>query len=265
MPQPVFVISCHRSGSTLLRLILDSHDQIACPPESKFISGLEAFTNYPQVWHALSTLGLKRRDTMRHLRTITESILMDYTRSRGKRRWIDKTPNYFRLISFIDELFEGEALFIVLVRHPLDCVASLYEIFPSSTHFDPDITEAVRKWGNNLLSCARYWCYVYDEVASGMNRLSSRVHITRYEELVTSPSVVISDLLAFIGESYVDGLVERTFNIQHDQGFQDKKIETATRIHSDSVGRWRTWSQDEIEHLWTTVQTTAERYGYSLL
>ena len=32
--RPVFVLSVARSGSTLLRFILDSHPELACPPET---------------------------------------------------------------------------------------------------------------------------------------------------------------------------------------------------------------------------------------
>src|SRR3954462_15908459 len=45
---PAFLVGCHRSGTTLLRRLLDSHPHIACPPESKFIAGFEAFLTYPQ-------------------------------------------------------------------------------------------------------------------------------------------------------------------------------------------------------------------------
>ena len=33
----IFIFGCQRSGTTLLRYLLDSHSKIACPPETKFI------------------------------------------------------------------------------------------------------------------------------------------------------------------------------------------------------------------------------------
>ncbi len=37
---PVFVVGCPRSGTTLLRLMLDAHPSLAIPPESHFIPGV---------------------------------------------------------------------------------------------------------------------------------------------------------------------------------------------------------------------------------
>ena len=34
---PIFILGCQRSGTSLIRRILDSHSSIACPPESGFI------------------------------------------------------------------------------------------------------------------------------------------------------------------------------------------------------------------------------------
>ena len=33
-PEPVFVLCAARSGSTLLRFVLDAHPDLACPPET---------------------------------------------------------------------------------------------------------------------------------------------------------------------------------------------------------------------------------------
>ena len=36
----IFLIGCQRSGTSLLRRIVDSHPRIACPPETSFVQPL---------------------------------------------------------------------------------------------------------------------------------------------------------------------------------------------------------------------------------
>ncbi len=57
MSSPIFLTGCHRSGTTLARYLLDAHPNLACPPESKFIAGLEAFLMYPQALRGLASIG----------------------------------------------------------------------------------------------------------------------------------------------------------------------------------------------------------------
>ena len=44
---PVFIVGTMRSGSTLLRLILDSHPNIAIAPETAFTDALAAVRDNP--------------------------------------------------------------------------------------------------------------------------------------------------------------------------------------------------------------------------
>lgn len=38
---PIFIVGCQRSGTTMLRLILDSHPRISCGPETRFLEDME--------------------------------------------------------------------------------------------------------------------------------------------------------------------------------------------------------------------------------
>src|SRR5215472_3984507 len=51
---PIFVLTTSRSGSTLLRFILDSHPDIACPPETS-IAGTAA--QLARTWHIVENAG----------------------------------------------------------------------------------------------------------------------------------------------------------------------------------------------------------------
>ena len=56
---PIFVVGCHRSGTTLFRLILDSHPAISCGPETRFLADLEKITNDAN-WARMSLYGLSK-------------------------------------------------------------------------------------------------------------------------------------------------------------------------------------------------------------
>jgi hypothetical protein len=261
---PIFVVGSHRSGSTLLRLMLDSHEHIACPPESKFIAGLNEFIHYPQVLLALGSMGFNRSALYSRLGEFVNSIHMDYATRSGKRRWADKTPNYYRLVNFIDELFCRNVLFLVMVRHPLDTIASLREIlFPWFYNSDPDLTAWVNRYGDDKYSFARLWTEVYGRLYVNMQADSGRFHVVRYEDIVRWPDSTLQETMAFLDESCSSALVDRVFNIKHDAGFQDPKITKTAVVHGESVNRWRTWPDGEVAALWEMVEAVAKCFGYS--
>ena len=44
---PIFIVGCPRSGTTLIRVILDSHPNICCGPETHIIDKInEAYHDY---------------------------------------------------------------------------------------------------------------------------------------------------------------------------------------------------------------------------
>jgi protein-tyrosine sulfotransferase len=263
---PAFLVGCHRSGTTLVRYLLDAHPRLACPPESKFIAGIEAFLRYPQTAEALHFLGATS-DIWIGLRSLISIVLDGYARRHNKLRWIDKTPNYYRILPLIDQIFDHHVLYLLMVRHPLDCISSLEEApsftAPLDSQQDPDVGRVLAIYGHNRCGWARYWV----EVNSSLHRFAclapTRCLLFRYEDLVNSPDAVVGTIGLFLDESMPPRLIEDAFLVEHSLGYEDWKIRQTHSILTSRVGKWASWSDEEVQLLWEIVGPIATRCGYS--
>jgi hypothetical protein len=263
---PIFLVACHRSGTTLLRYLLDTHPAIACPPESKFIAGLRSFFEYPQAQKGLHSLGVPRAALLADIRIMIEGVFRQYADGRKKRRWMDKTPNYYTCLDFIDEVFEGNVQYLFMVRHPLDCIHSIdgYFLNASTEHEDPEITRQVRQYGKGRTAWAHYWVEVYEKILAFEHDKPHRRMLIRYETLATEPDATLREICAFIGEEYDPNILTTAFETQHDGGYEDDHIQATNRVHTDRIGAWKAWPREEAERLWSIVGPLAVRLDYSL-
>src|SRR5580704_6321165 len=93
---PVFILTASRSGSTLLRVILDSHPRLACPPETGITS---ACMQLAMTCDVLENAGAASPDESPELppavravvRAAVDRAYEDYLAQRGKQRWCDKS------------------------------------------------------------------------------------------------------------------------------------------------------------------------------
>ena len=54
---PIFLVGCQRSGTTMLRLVLDSHSRISCGPETRFLPDLRRIVDEQRDWPRLARFG----------------------------------------------------------------------------------------------------------------------------------------------------------------------------------------------------------------
>ena len=104
---PIFIVGCQRSGTTMLRLILDSHSRISCGPETRFLEDMERIVGSD--WKRLSQYGFPREEWLRRIAGFFGGIQHDYAVSRGKQRWADKSPRYAMKLAFIMRAVPGRA------------------------------------------------------------------------------------------------------------------------------------------------------------
>lgn len=186
---PIFVVGCQRSGTTLLRLMLDSHPEIACGPETRFLGSFEAITG--SEWHRISRFGHSREYWLMKMADFFSSFQEDYARSRGKRRWADKTPLYAMHLEFILELFP-DAQIVHLIRDVRDVTASHRSAFGYRAALN-----APRKWSRYITEARRV----------GMPLLGTQYLEIRYENLVRDAEETMRGLLDYLHEPWDEAVL----------------------------------------------------------
>jgi hypothetical protein len=228
---PIIIGGCHRSGTSLVRRILNAHSRIHCGPEVKFF----------REWYGDYIV----EDPVRHTRFFTSarSILPDgdlfeifgrafvemherAAENAGKQRWADKSPENVLYLKEWESMLGSNWLFLHVVRNPLDTLASIaeadfkYAILPG---LEPQIDHYKR----------------YAEAGLAYERsLPERCNRVIYEKLVASPWAEIERLMQWLGEAAER--LQLDFNsIEHQRGLEDPKIGRTRGFHVDSIGRWK--------------------------
>ena len=172
---PVFVICTLRSGSTLLRVLLDSHSQIRSPHELhlRYVS-----VHFDQKWseRSMKELGL---DTRAADYLLWDRLLHRELTASRKSIIADKTPNNVFIVDRLREAWP-DARFIFLLRHP-GAIARSREKYKGE-----GADELIIKYVE-ALEAARQ---TYDG------------HTVRYEDLTANPERELRKICDFLGVPY---------------------------------------------------------------
>ena len=249
---PIFLIGAKGSGTTLLRLILDSHEHIAVPRETGFMRAYTAHQFIPFWWSGrdwAKRLGWSREELDAELRAFYDRIFMRHAERSGKRRWGEKTPLHTWHIDDMARLFP-EAVFVGIVRHPGGNVASnlgRWERVPLAqavSHYKRQTRELIRQ-------AARH---------------PERFAVLRYEDLVARPEPVLRELLAWLGEPWSASVLEHAAV----QGRRGGELDVEGRNRADDpidpgrASRWtRTFDASTRRQLERRLGRLGAFFGYS--
>ncbi|QIB34271.1 sulfotransferase family protein [Ancylobacter pratisalsi] len=248
---PIFLIGVHRSGTSLVRRMFNSHSKIACPPETFYLEHYVRMLEDPVTFSGYEGFGYDR-EAMRADIAATASRLHEAFRlTQGKERWADKTPQYVWWTEGIDRLFGGRPYYVLIQRHPYDIVFSL----------------VARKWRFNDIEdlFTSNLTYVRDSVAK-MNEFEAahpdRCIRLRYETLTTNPTDELTRVLTFLGEQFEPGMLT-FYEKSHNQGLEDPMV-LGTRGISGSHENWRSWTDAQKQEAAQILGETAKGLGYSI-
>lgn len=257
---PVFVLGVHRSGTTLLRLILDSHSRIACPPESFFLRPLEGLFTYDKAMEGLRAMGFDRDHVLRKTREYASYFFETYAASHGKARWADKTPVYLDVLDFLEELYGPDCQYVVIHRHGLDCARSNAEAVRVE-----ELKPHLEACGGDVhVAAARYWASQSRKLADFQKAHPGRFVEIRYENLARDPEPHLRKVFDFIGEAW-EPEVLRFHEKPHDRwrGLEDTKA-SRSKGFKPNIGTYRSLPPEQIQRMVEQAGAVLEELGYSV-
>jgi hypothetical protein len=259
-PPAPFVIGMTRSGTTLLRLMLDSHPELTIPPETHFVpdvikafnEGRDSPAEVAQVmtegrrWGDFGISARRFRRELERLRPLMKprvplrAFYRMYAKKQGKQRWGDKTPGYATKMRRVKRILP-EARFIHVIRDGRDVALSLRD----------------REAGLSTEQIARRWRHRINRTRRAAQDVPDYIEI-RYEDLVAEPEATLRRICAHIELdfspkmlAYHERAAKRLREISQPLEAEEEKrgLSAASRLEAhaltsepprtDRSGRWR--------------------------
>ncbi len=272
---PIFIVGTERSGSNLLRMILNSHSHITVPHPPhivRYFAPLErsygdlandrAFRVlvrdvvrlvrahiYP--WEvAVTEEETLRMTEERSVLGVHAAIYEQHRRATGKARWGCKSTFMIDHVPALLALFPG-AKIILLVRDPRDVAASSRRSVFSTFHpyFTAQLWRRQQAIGARLLDTLT----------------ATQIHLLHYEELVAAPPPSLLQLCAFLGEPFEEPMLDFASSpeARRSARLAESWQRTGEPITTTRVAAWRSELTDEEVALVESVAgDLMARFGY---
>ncbi len=280
-----FIIGRPRSGTTLLRTLLDAHPQVIVPPEYPIIPdlfhrlGTNPYWNKPTQEKLLQTF--KKPQTFDfwnydYLRIDEQALKNDLEKIRG-RVPLSKVIRLFYFHS--QSVFPKENILLLGDKNP---VYALYT--RKFMHWFPDakFLFIIRDYRDNLVSMRKFdweashpvlqawrWKYITCLMFRLKREYPHRIFMFRYEDLVAKPEEWMKKICSFLQIPY--NPIMFSFHEKAEEGFSFIDKETLLKYHdslvkpinTSTIGLWREkLSMREVQLMDATVGMCAEMAGY---
>ena len=268
--QGIVILGVPRSGTTLLRRIINAHPNIACSGETFLLRATARFIESDSVADGidygvlggLDAAGFERKDVLRRLRQLAFGFLDQIAETAEKPRWANKTAVDSFYVEKLEEIFGGHVKFVCMLRHGLDTICSLHDLCEANQTYIAELHNYIIRHQALLDAFAHAWSDVTMSLLDLADRRPEEATILRYEDLVRSPHKTLESLFGFLDEEYVSDLLDNAFLESRVQGLGDWKTYGMRDIEMSSMNRYKTLSSATISRLGEIVNATLESAGY---
>jgi hypothetical protein len=260
---PIFIVGSPRSGTTLMRAIINRHPRLSVCDETHY---------FPLIYHRRRAFG-DLADIENRRRVITEfmanrhfkrsnpntaelfetlmrdgtsyknlftAVMQSYADSRGKQRLGEKTPRHALSLTTLREWYPN-CVIIHMMRDPRAAVASMLHM----------------PWAQrSVVANARRWATLNEAVLKF--RGQPRYIEVRYEALVTDPETEVRRICAVADEEFEPRMV------QGEGTFEKGKLNSGRMaISSDRQEAWRReLSKAQVAQIEWALGPQLEKFGY---
>ena len=240
----IFVGGVARSGTTLMKNILDAHPNISCGHELKLVP---LFCSVPRTWwkdmqHQLIPGGMTQEGMDETFAAATAIYILRCSKI-NKQRIAEKTPHNVTEFGVLHRYFPN-AQFVHVLRDGRAVAASLLE----QNWVDLTNLQGGKVWyTQNTANAGRYWCHIIENANTQRETIpDSHYKVVRYEALVNHPEDTLRDLFAFLGEPW------------------DPIVLQKNNVHASSLDVWRQkLTQEQIDEFNKVAAPMMKRLGYS--
>ena len=266
--QGIVVLGVPRSGTTLLRRLLDAHPDLHCGGETFLLRAAARFLEGDLVADGidygviggLKSAGIGEAELLERLRTMVFGLFAASAERAGKRRWVSKTAVDAFHAATLERLLGDRVRWVIVLRHGLDVAASLKDLLDESETAIGELRPYLAAEPRPVVAMACAWA----EASEALLGLAARqpALVLRYEELVADPARALAALGEHVGERFDEGLIARALGDLRVKGLGDQRSYQRQTIDASSVGRWRKLSATTVALAAPHVAATLARCGY---
>jgi protein-tyrosine sulfotransferase len=266
------ILGVPRSGSSLLRQLLDTHPNVSCVGNTGLFSACGRFLLREHVdgeesdgfLDRLETAGVNSDETLSQLRHFVFKVFDDIATQRNASHWVSQTAEDIFNLEEIDQLCGSDCRFITVHRHGADVACSLMDFNEESGTFLPEIHRYVCQFPTPLIAMANLWIDYAQQLQKFESKHKENVLVIDYDDLVCRTDSVMTKVFEFLGESQEGWSAEQAMYDTASAPLNDW-ASGCWGIDTTSVRRWKRLKPLLIERLAQVLNPTLEECGYDTI
>jgi hypothetical protein len=281
-----FIIGNPRSGTTLLRLMLNKHSKTSVPPEAAFLvwlykdyhdfifseDNINCFINDLQKTTKIENWNIDFNDLQYFLyekkpnsyATLMDNVYTYYSKyilDKNVELYGDKNNYYLYKIGLLSKIYK-DAKFIHIIRDGRSVAVSYKNLNKKNvtSNYAPKLPDKIE-------TIAKEWVENIQIIQNSFEKLDSAQHLTvRFEDLISSPQSTLQSICNFLDIHYEDKMLNYYETTEKEglepNDFLQWKSKNKMPLQEEEVYKYKDLSQEELMTFENIAKPVLLNYKY---